>query len=242
MKDVFVLCHHALSHDWPAALSVRPDRFAEQLELLAARGYRGVTFAEALRGPVRGKTVAVTFDDAFVSVVEHAFPVLQALGMPATIFAVTDFAASGQALCWDGIDQWRGGPHDDELAGLGWDRLRSLQEAGWEVGSHTRTHPRLTELDDETLAHELRDSRVACEEALGRPCESIAYPYGDVDARVVAAADAAGYRYGAALPARRHLPRQLEWPRIGVFRVDDNRRFRLKASRLVRATRLVLRR
>jgi len=242
MTDLIVLCHHAVSADWPAALAVRPDRFFEQLELLVGRGYRGVTFSQALRGPRRGKMLAVTFDDAFASVMEHAVPVLRALGLPGTIYAVTDFAESGRPLAWDGTDHWLQGPHRAELAGMRWDELRELMEEGWEVGSHTKTHPPLTTLDDGALERELRESREACEAALGAPCESVAYPYGDVDERVLAAAAAAGYRHGAGLPPRWRLPRPLDYPRTGVYRTDDLRRFRLKVSRAVRAARLVLRR
>jgi peptidoglycan/xylan/chitin deacetylase (PgdA/CDA1 family) len=141
-------------------------------------------------------------------------------------------------MAWDGIDQWIGGPHEHELRCLGWNELGELAEAGWEVGSHTRSHPRLTRLDDSTLADELEGSRTACEQALGRPCRSIAYPYGDVDARVTGAAGIAGYTVGAALPEGRFSEGdRLDWPRVGVYNGDDLHRFRLKLSPLVRRLR-----
>jgi peptidoglycan/xylan/chitin deacetylase (PgdA/CDA1 family) len=239
MSDVIVLCYHAISVGWPAALAVQPERLSEQLELIVRRGYRGATFSQALESPPGRKTLVVTFDDAFASVFDKALPILSSLRLPGTVFAVTDFADSGRSLAWAGIDHWRGGPYEAELAGLGWQQLLALADAGWEIGSHTSTHPRLTELDDAALATELGRSRAACERAIGRPCSSIAYPYGDVDRRVTAAAAAAGYRHGAALPASRHRPRPLEWPRIGVYNGDDRRRFALKVSRALRAARLV---
>jgi peptidoglycan/xylan/chitin deacetylase (PgdA/CDA1 family) len=140
-------------------------------------------------------------------------------------------------MTWDGIDQWLGGPHEHELLCLGWPELRELADGGWEVGSHTRSHPRLTTVDDKRLGAELRDSRAACEEGMGRPCRSIAYPYGDVDARVIAAARAAGYELAAALPKRHGSTDHLDWPRVGVYHRDDLRRFRLKASPLLRRLR-----
>jgi peptidoglycan/xylan/chitin deacetylase (PgdA/CDA1 family) len=72
---------------------------------------------------------------------------------------------------------------------------------------------------------------------MGRPCRSIAYPYGDVDARVIAAARAAGYDVGASLPKRFGSRDPLDWPRVGVYHVDDLRRFKLKVSRLTRLLR-----
>jgi peptidoglycan/xylan/chitin deacetylase (PgdA/CDA1 family) len=238
MSDVLVLCYHAVSPDWPADLSVTPERFAAQLELLVRRGYVGATFGRAVTDPPGPRTVAITFDDAYRSVLELALPIMRRLGLPGSVYAPTDWPGRPEPMSWDGIDHWAGGPHERELSCLGWDELGELAHEGWEVGSHTRSHPRLTRLADEQLAAELEGSRSACEEALGRPCRSIAYPYGDVDERVAAAASAAGYSFGAALPAGRfRRPEPLNWPRAGIYNGDDLRRFRLKVSPLVRRLR-----
>jgi peptidoglycan/xylan/chitin deacetylase (PgdA/CDA1 family) len=238
VADVLVLCYHALSERWPAALSTTPARFEEQLELLLRRGYRPVTFEQALQGAGGGeRTMAVTFDDAYRSVLSLARPIMERLGVPGTVFAPTDWVGREQPMTWDGIDQWLRGPHEQELMCLGWPELRELAAAGWEIGSHTCSHPRLTTVDDATLAAELRDSKAACEEGMGRPCRSIAYPYGDVDARVIAAARAAGYELAAALPKRHGSRDPLDWPRVGVYNGDDLRRFKLKVSPLLRRLR-----
>jgi peptidoglycan/xylan/chitin deacetylase (PgdA/CDA1 family) len=237
MTDVLVLCYHALSPTWEADLSTTPERFERQLALLVRRGYRGTTFTEAVGRSARGRVVAVTFDDAYRSVIELARPILDRFGLPATVFAPTDFIDSEQPMRWAGIDRWLGGPHARELMPMSWAQLRSLAETGWEIGSHTGSHPHLTEVGDGELADELERSKAACERHLGALCTSVAYPYGDLDARVVAAAARAGYRAGAALPARLHSRGPLQWPRIGVYRVDDDRRFRLKVSPIVRRLR-----
>jgi peptidoglycan/xylan/chitin deacetylase (PgdA/CDA1 family) len=237
VSDVLVLCYHALSERWPAALSTTPERFEAQLELLLRRGYRPATFERAVLDPPARRTMAVTFDDAYRSVLELARPIMDRLGVPGTVFAPTDWVGREVPMTWDGIDQWLGGPHEQELLCLGWPELRELADAGWEVGSHTCSHPRLTTVDDEHLAAELRDSRAGCEEGMGRPCRSIAYPYGDVDARVVEATRSAGYELAAALPKRHGSRDPLDWPRVGVYNVDDLRRFRLKVSPLVRRLR-----
>ena len=243
MNDTLVLCYHALSDRWPADLSVVPSAFSDQLERLKDAGYRGVTFTEAVQRQARGLEVAITFDDAFASVTAFALPVLQSLGWPATIYAVTDFAATGRPLHWDGIDHWADGPHAAELECLDWDGLRALRDAGWEIGSHTVSHPHLTRVADEReLDRQLADSRQSVEAALGEPCLSVAYPYGDVDARVVEAAARAGYSSGAALPARWGEIGSLEWPRVGVYHGDDLRRFGIKTSRRTRRLRALLRR
>ena len=236
MPDALVLCYHALSEDWPAALSTTPARFREQLELLLARGYRPATFEQAIENGGR-RSFAVTFDDAYRSVLALARPIMDELGVPGTVFVPTDWAGSADPMRWDGVYQWLDGPHRDEMLCMSWDQLRELADAGWEVGSHTCTHPYLTAVDDERLAAELRDSRSAVEQGLERPCRSIAYPYGDVDERVIQAADAAGYAYGASLPKKLGSREPLDYPRVGVYHVDDLRRFKLKVSPLVRRVR-----
>jgi peptidoglycan/xylan/chitin deacetylase (PgdA/CDA1 family) len=236
MSDALVLCYHALSEDWPAALSTTPARFREQLELLLERGYRGVTFEQAVDTGDRF-SFAVTFDDAYLSVLALARPIMDELGVPGTVFVPTDWAGSPEPMRWDGVYRWVDGPHENELLCMSWDQLRELADSGWEVGSHTLTHPYLTAIDDERLATELRESRAAVERELGRPCRSIAYPYGDVDERVIEAVGAAGYAFGASLPKKLSSRGPLDHPRVGVYHVDDLGRFKLKVSPFVRRVR-----
>jgi peptidoglycan/xylan/chitin deacetylase (PgdA/CDA1 family) len=227
-RPVLVLGYHAVSETWPAALSVTPDQLRRQLKWLVDRGYRGTTFHDAVTSEAPSQTFAVTFDDAYRSVLDLAYPILSSLGLPATVFVVTDFGDGRRPLEWPGIDHWRGGPNEQELRGLGWKELEQLADSGWEVGSHTRTHPRLTQLSDQELARELEESRAACEQALGRPCRSVAYPYGDFDGRVTRAAEKAGYTAAAIEGLAR--PRPLAWPRVGVYRENSMGLFRLKVS------------
>ena len=228
MSDALVLSYHAVSERWPAALSVTPARLEEQLRLLLDRGYRGTTFSEAVAGAA-DRVVAVTFDDGFRSVADLAVPVLSRLGIPATVFVPTDFPGGGP-MAWPGIDSWLGSEHERELEPLSWDDLRRLGDAGWELGSHACSHPRLTQLADDELERELSESRGRIEAELGRPCRSLAYPYGDHDDRVVRAAAAAGYETACTVPRRLTEPAPLAWPRIGVYRENGGLAFRAKVS------------
>jgi peptidoglycan/xylan/chitin deacetylase (PgdA/CDA1 family) len=237
VSDLLVLCYHAVSERWPASLSVTPHALAEQLGFVVRRGYRGVTFTEAVTQEAEGRRVAVTFDDAYESVLGLAFPILERLGLTATVFVPTAFADSGRLMSWPGVDVWLGTEHQAELAGMSWDALGRLAEEGWELGSHTRTHARLPDLDDAALHDELTGSKEACERRLGTPCRAIAYPYGAVDDRVVAAVARAGYVAAATLPESFADPAPLRWPRVGVFHKDGTGRFRLKASTAVRRAR-----
>jgi peptidoglycan/xylan/chitin deacetylase (PgdA/CDA1 family) len=241
VTDVVVLCYHAVSARWSASLSVTPDALRRQLSSLVRAGWRGATFTEAVLDPPAARTVAVTFDDGFASVRELAAPILAELGLPATVFAPTAFIDEPQELSWPGIDQWAGTPDAAELRSMSWDDLRELSELGWEIGAHTRTHPRLTTLSDSDLREELSGSRESCTAHLGRPCRAVAYPYGDVDARVADAAREAGFDTGAALSSSLWHRGVLRWPRVGIYNRDGDARFTLKLNatmRRFRATRL----
>lgn len=233
MSDVLVLSYHAVSERWPAALSVTPERLETQLRLIVSRGYRGRTFSDAVHGDTGERVVAVTFDDAFRSVLDHALPILSRLGLPATVFVPTDFPDGGP-MTWPGIDMWLGGEHEGELLPLSWDDLRRLAGAGWEIGSHSCSHAFLSRLGQAELERELDESRRRVEQELGRACLSLAYPYGDHDDRVVRAAAAAGYQAGCTVPRRLTRPAPLAWPRIGVYHDNSQLAFRAKVSPALR--------
>lgn len=237
MRDVVVLCYHAVSPRWEADLSVTPAALDRQIGYLLSRGWTATTFTDAVLGTSRGRVLAVTFDDAFASVKEYAAPILARHGAPATVFAPTRFVDGGAHLEWPGVAHWKQTEFAGELAAMDWSDLRRLADSGWEIGSHTCTHPPLTGLDDEALTGELADSRARCAKELGRACRSIAYPYGDVDERVAAAAAAAGYETGARLSADLRREGPLLFPRVGIYNPDGWRRFRLKLARPVRLAR-----
>lgn len=65
-------------------------------------------------------------------------------------------------MSWPGIDEWIGGPYEQELMPMSWESLRATAEAGWEIGPHTVSHPHLTTRDDAELREELVQSREKC--------------------------------------------------------------------------------
>ena len=161
-------------------------------------------------------------------------PVLREAGIPATVFVPTALVGTEEPMAWPGVDHGLTTPYARELVGMSREQLDELADAGWEIGSHSRRHSRLTELGDAALAEELSASRHDCEMHVAWPCRTLAYPYGAVDVRVVWAAQAAGYDAAGAPPLRLPGPRRLHWPRMGVYQRDDSRRFRAEVSPLVR--------
>jgi peptidoglycan/xylan/chitin deacetylase (PgdA/CDA1 family) len=85
----------------------------------------------------------------------------------------------------------------DDLPGdtLSRDGIEALSASGFEIGFHTRRHDDLVGLTDERLRVAMHDGRVELERIVG-PLLTISYPHGRADARVAAAARAAGFEFG----------------------------------------------
>lgn len=174
---------------------VTVERFARQLASLRRRGMTTVTLRDCLaaaRGerPLPPRPVILTFDDGYLDNYTNAFPLLVRFGMTAVVFLVADPALSS--------NEW------DAAAGEPWaplmsrEQAREMSRAGIEIGSHTLTHPRLSDLSADRLAWELGESKCVLESWLEAPVLSLAYPYGAVDERVKRAALQAGYRCAVA--------------------------------------------
>lgn len=203
-----ILTYHSLD-DEPSVTSVAPQVFARHMESLHAAGIEVVPLERVAQddpGAVAPR-VAITFDDGFRNLLDHAVPVLQRLAYPATVFAVSDWR--GKDSGW--YSQPAGVPRRRLLDTT---ELKRMLDAGWQIGSHTRNHALLTELDDGELERELADSRTELERDLGVSVPTFAYPYGVADDRVRAAAArcfdlACGTRFAylGAADDRHDLPR-----------------------------------
>ncbi|MDX6609634.1 MAG: hypothetical protein QOF85_1559 [Solirubrobacterales bacterium] len=242
VTDLLVLCYHAVSDTWPSPAAISAARLQAQLAYLLRRGYRPLTLSAALDESAPRKAMAVTFDDAYASILRAGLPVLERLGIPATVFVPTDAAGEAGLMTWSELAPWAGGEHEDELRCMSWEQLRELARHGWEVGSHTCSHPHLTKVGTERMATELRLSRAACEEELQRPCTTLAYPFGSYDATVTGAVAAAGYSAAVTLDERIVEPLRgrgpLEVPREAVYRSTGWPIFFAKTSRSVRRIRV----
>lgn len=195
-----ILCYHKVERRHELGVTrISPRRFARQIERLSAAGWRTLTLDE-LAACVRGertpapRELAITFDDAYRGLREHAFPVLEAHGFRAVCFVITEYA--GRLNRWDVAYGGR------RFAHLAWRDMRRWQERGIDFASHTATHPRLTWVDDDRLARELASSRAALERALDIAVTSLSYPFGACARRERDAAAREGYEVGFTVAGR----------------------------------------
>jgi peptidoglycan/xylan/chitin deacetylase (PgdA/CDA1 family) len=234
-----VLGYHAVSSIWQTQLAVSETILRAQLEYLDTRGYVGLRLSDAEQrrrdGSLPRRSLVVTFDDGYASTMRAA-PILASFGFPGTVFLVTDFVESGRPLSWPGIDELHRPGEENELLPLSWAAAAELAAAGWEIGSHTMSHPLLTQVDDNRLQRELDGSRELIERRLGS-CTSLAYPYGVADERVAAATEQAGYEVACMLTFAHFVDERFRRPRIGMASEDTHLRLAVQVSGLGQALR-----
>jgi len=262
-----------------------------QLDWIGRR-YRFASLDEIGRQMERGGRMprplaAVTFDDGYVGVFDHAVPVLTRKGIPAAAFLVTEtvgrpvlqvydklyllllrawplLGSSSKRLAllletkdillriddrtmrdpflvmralYTGLSQHKlrravstletlvaiEEAEYPELQSLTWDMVRTMRRLGWTIGSHTQTHPLLTQESAQRAANQVVGSMKTLKEQLGEPIEHFAYPDGRFNPQVVSAVARAGYRYGYGTCLQRDprypqltIPRKLMWERTAV--------------------------
>lgn len=165
---------------------VAPVLFRSQLDYLSARGWAAVTLDSMITSyDYDSDRFAVTFDDGYLSVYQHAYPALCERQMKATVYVVVDSIG--------GLNDWDRKAGDQSEPMMSAEQIKEMSDAGFEIGSHTLTHPHLTELNDDELKREVIESKRRLEDLIGRQVTSFSYPYGDCDDRVIAAAIEAGY-------------------------------------------------
>jgi peptidoglycan/xylan/chitin deacetylase (PgdA/CDA1 family) len=177
-----ILMYHVITEapagaPYPDLYVSEPD-FAGQMRWLARHGYTAVTQRDLWNHWHRGsalpkKPIVISFDDGYRSVAEAALPHLQKRSWPGVLnLTVKNLRVSG------GLSQYR---------------VRTLIAAGWELASHTLTHPNLPGLDEPTLRREVTRSRAVLRSRFGVPVDFFCYPAGRYDSRVIRAVRRAGY-------------------------------------------------
>ncbi|MGI8925950.1 MAG: polysaccharide deacetylase family protein, partial [Tepidiformaceae bacterium] len=215
---VRILCYHSVTEEKAESRWVlSKDTFAAQVAWLRTSGVNVIPLSEYVAGRARGEvfprfTVVLTFDDGLCAAETIVRPMLAQAGFTATIFALSDPP----------------GP-DDPRPKLSGPELRSLIAAGFEVGAHSRRHPRLGPLRDAELHDEVTGSRAILSRELGCAVDTFAYPFGEFDARSRDAVIAAGYSAACAVGERVAGPASdmMALPRLEVRGPCSLRRFKL---------------
>lgn len=183
-----ILIYHHVAQDTPASTSVTPERFAAHLDYLEDNGFKVLPLMDVLealkaRKPLPENTVAITFDDAYLSVYNIARPMLDSRGWPYTVFVSTEF-----------IDKQYGNY-------VSWEQLRRMAEQGATIGNHGVHHRSAVERDAgeskrEWLAR-VRGDMVRAQDRISAETGTVprvyAWPYGEYSEDVQALLDDLGW-------------------------------------------------
>jgi peptidoglycan/xylan/chitin deacetylase (PgdA/CDA1 family) len=188
-KRIVILCFHGVTERLErnrndhSGLHIRADRFDAQLKYLQSH-YKVISLADFLHAVVNNaqcpeRSVVLTFDDGYRNFLTAALPRLTARGMPVSLFLITERIQTKSAVL---TEQWS--ESDDEQY-LSWDEVRAVREQGIEIGSHTCTHRKLSELTTAEVKRELHLSQEMLTRYLSQDQFSLAYPYGAYSETVI---------------------------------------------------------
>ena len=164
--SVSIIMYHRFGESNYPSTSIQLDKFKEHLEELKNPKYKVMHLSRIIEDIKAGRelpefTVAITIDDAFMSVYKEGWPLLKEYNFPFTIFVATD-------------------PIDQGLNGyMNWDQLRELRSNGVEIGSQTKSHPHMHRLSEDEIRNEINYSNNRFKQELNEIPKLFAYPYGE---------------------------------------------------------------
>lgn len=220
------LLYHHVDSTTPPITSISPVQFERHLDILAEEGFRIVTLDELLKlsktGDPSEKIVAITFDDAYRSIYETAFPLLKARSWPFTIFVATDFVTQSSKLY------------------LSWSELREMSEHGAHIAGHTTDHSHLIRRNAEESHHDwqqrVRKTISSATQTLskqGFDSTHFAYPYGEYNLElldIVAEMGLNGFgQQSGAIGPDSHPQLYPRFPLAGIYVGEDAFRDKIRS-------------
>ena len=170
-QALVILQYHHVDSTTPAVTSIDPAMFEQHMQLLEQQGKEIIDLKNAIQTLDQGdelplNAVAITFDDAWLSIYDNAFPALKKRAWPFTVFVNTQ-----------AVDE----QHSKVMS---WEQLAELQQHGGLIANHGVSHPYLLEKPaelswDEWLTNEVLAAEKRIENKLGVSHKMLAYPYGE---------------------------------------------------------------
>lgn len=189
-EGIPVICYHKVGRKPLRAklrgIYVTSGLFRRQMRELKSGGFHTITLDQcaAARSP-NDRKIVLTFDDGSVTVLKNAVPAMGAAGFTAINYLVADLIGGRNE--WDIVN----GEVPDRLMDDA--QVRDWMAAGHEIGSHTRSHPRLSKIPLAQAREEIVASKKMLEDRFGVPIRHFCYPYGDLSPQVRDLVAEAGY-------------------------------------------------
>lgn len=183
-----VLQYHHIDSATPRSTSISPERFQQHLDYLHAQNFRVLSLPEFIehlqtKRPFADKTALITFDDGYISILNHAAPRLKAKGYPFTVFINIEPIQFNLSQFMD------------------WSQLKALQRYGATIANHAYQHNKLIEQafsgsDPEwqnDVEKQVTEAQQAIKQQLGEDLKVLAYPYGEFSPKLKSIIKGLGY-------------------------------------------------
>ncbi len=227
-KQAVILQYHHVSSLTPASTSIDPLQFIKHLDLIEQQGFQVLPLPHVLNNlkqdrSFKRKTLAITFDDGYLSIYENAFPELKKRNLPFTIF-----------ISPEAIDKKFGNS-------LSWQQLKEMQRGGATIANHSLAHKHLLATHNgesptqwrQRIKRDIQTSQSRLKEALGVSNRLFAYPYGEFNQAIISLIKELGYtafsqQSGPVSPSSdwQALPR---FPASGIYARLDTLKVKLNS-------------
>ena len=161
-----VFVYHRFGENKYPATNIKMSQFKKHIEELTNNNYNVISIDQIVdalinKKDIPEKSVAITIDDAFLSIYKKAWPLLKEKKLPFTIFVSTASVESGSKNY------------------MNWDQIKEMAVSGVTIGHHTRNHFHLVNKDKETIINEIEKANDNFLKNLGYVPDIFAYPYGE---------------------------------------------------------------
>lgn len=173
-----LMYHHVKDHqtdddDIEKGLSIPLEQFSKQMIYLHENNYQTISLDDLFMDD-NENNIVLTFDDGYHDIYENAFPIMKKYNYTGTIFIITNYI---------GEDRY-----------LDLNEIRELKQAGWQIESHTLSHPNLANISQEEEKNQISESKRIIEESVGNVVTFLSYPAGKYDDETIELTKKAGYR------------------------------------------------
>lgn len=183
--QLIILQYHHIGEDTPFSTSTKLQDLRAHLQLIEQLGLPVVSLPQAIetiktQGGLANTSVAITFDDAFISVYTHAFTLLKQRKWPFTVFVNPQNIGKSN------------------LYNMSWQQLKSLKQYGATIANHGYSHAYLLNKPEHLswsawLTQEVTQAQNILTERLGINNKLFAYPYGELNVPIMRWLNRQGY-------------------------------------------------
>lgn len=178
-KTIPILLYHRIDtvKSDPVMLVVSPKIFEEHIKFLN-NFYKPISLNELARrkkeNSIQGNEICITFDDGYRDNLKNALPILEKYNTPATIFVTTSQLGEKASFDWD--NEY---PEEDRAYFLSKKEILFLSNNPLiEIGGHTHSHVRLSDLPKEKQLTEIKTNKEILEKITQKKILHFAYPFG----------------------------------------------------------------